>query len=81
MIIELCRLNSIDPRGESFKPRIINFILGLRPSLRGPLISKINEVCKADQEGAEEDTGADKKLYIDINEFELNLALNKRSAS
>jgi len=45
LIIEICRLNYIDPRGQPFKLRIINFILGLRPSLRDPLVTKINEVC------------------------------------
>jgi len=42
----MCRVNLIDPRGGPFKQRIINFILGLRPSLRDPLVTKINEVCK-----------------------------------
>lgn len=45
LIIEVCRLNHIDPRGDPFKQRIVNFILGLRPSLRDPLVAKINEVC------------------------------------
>jgi len=79
MIIEICKVNSLDPRGESFKPRIVNFILGLRASLRGPLITKINEVCRLEQ--AEQEEGGQIKTYIDVNEFELNLATNKRSAS
>lgn len=45
LIVEICRLNHIDPRGGPFKQRIINFILALRPSLRDPLVAKINEVC------------------------------------
>ena len=45
LIVEVCRLNYIDPRGAPFKQRIINYILGLRPSLRDPLVTKINEVC------------------------------------
>ena len=50
-IVEICRLNYIDPRGQPFKQRIINFILGLRPSLRDPLVNKINEVCAQEQSG------------------------------
>lgn len=46
LIVEICRLNHIDPRGQPFKQRIINFILGLRHSLRDPLVKKINEVCQ-----------------------------------
>jgi hypothetical protein len=41
----MCRVNLIDPRGGPFKQRIINYILGLRPSLRDPLVTKINETC------------------------------------
>lgn len=42
---EICRLNCIDPRGSPFKQRIVNFVLGLRSSIRDPLVKKINEVC------------------------------------
>ncbi len=35
----------MDPRGAPFKTRIINYILGLRPSQRDPLVLKINESC------------------------------------
>lgn len=45
LAVEICRLNSFDPRGGPFKKRIINFILGLRSSIRDPLVKKINEVC------------------------------------
>ena len=51
MIVEICRLNYIDPRGSPFKQRIINYILGLRPSLRDPLVTKINDVCSQEQIG------------------------------
>ncbi len=61
LIIEVCRLNSIDPRGIPFKQRIINFILGLRPSLRDPLVKKINEICQGSaEEGQENVPGAAK---------------------
>ena len=30
LIVEVCRLNHIDPRGQPFKQRILSFILGLR---------------------------------------------------
>jgi hypothetical protein len=68
LIVEVCRLNSIDPRGEPFKQRIINYILGLRHSLRDPLVKKINEVCSDGQ-------------YINTAELELNLATKTRSVS
>jgi hypothetical protein len=45
LAVEICRLNSIDPRGAPFKKRIVNYILGLRASIRDPLVKKINEVC------------------------------------
>ena len=70
LIIEVCRLNSIDQRGQPFKQRIINFILGLRPSLRDPLVKKINEVCSS-SDGP----------FIDVNELELNIATKNRSVS
>jgi ankyrin repeat protein len=46
LIVDLCKYNMKDPNGGSFKQKIINYILGLKPSLRGPLITKINSVCK-----------------------------------
>ena len=54
LIVEICRMNHIDPRGQPFKQRIINFILGLRPSLRDPLVTKINEVCSQEARPDEE---------------------------
>eukprot|EP00347_Sterkiella_histriomuscorum_P001332 403372439 len=72
LILEICRINSIDPRGQPFKQRIINFILGLRASLRDPLVKKINEVCTS-----EDNQGS----YIDVNELELNMATKTRSVS
>lgn len=72
LIVEICRLNHIDPRGTPFKQRIINFILGLRASLRDPLVKKINEVCQA-----EEVDGKKNMIFIDVNELELNLATTK----
>jgi hypothetical protein len=50
----------------------LNYILGLRPSLRDPLVKKINEICSL-EEGA--------PSYIDINELELNVATKNRSVS
>ena len=35
----------MDPRGAPFKTRVLNYILGLRPSQRDPLVIKINEEC------------------------------------
>lgn len=47
LLVDLCKYNSKDPNGSSFKQKIINYILGLKPSLRNPLIKKINSVCKS----------------------------------
>lgn len=64
LTVEMCRLNSIDPRGAPFKKRIINMILGLRSSIRDPLVKKINEVCKeADPKQTES--------FIDESELDL----------
>jgi hypothetical protein len=43
-----------DPNGSSFKQKIVNYILGLKPSMRNPLIKKINSVCKSKYINAEE---------------------------
>ena len=51
---EICRLNCIDPRGDPFKQRIVNYILGLRSNVRDPLVKKINEVCKEANPGMAE---------------------------
>ena len=82
----MCRVNFIDPRGAPFKQRIINFILGLRPSLRDPLVTKINEVCL--QQANEGSGDSPVKLfptknqpYINTSELELSVATNHRSAS
>ena len=50
LIVELCRVNHIDPKGAPFKQRIINFVLGLRQSQTKPLVAKINEVCQQEDE-------------------------------
>lgn len=75
LIVEVCRVNSIDPRGLPFKQRIINMILMLRASLRDQLVTKINEVCSTED-----------GQYINVQELELTLATkssatNKRAAS
>jgi hypothetical protein len=44
LIVDLCRFNQKDPNGSPFKQKIVNYILGLKPSLRNPLIKKINQV-------------------------------------
>jgi hypothetical protein len=82
----MCRVNFIDPRGAPFKQRIINFILGLRPSLRDPLVTKINEVClQQSQEGSGDSPvklfPAKNQPYINTSELELSVATNHRSAS
>jgi hypothetical protein len=61
LIVEICRLNQIDPRGAPFKQRIVNFILALRPSLRDPLVAKINEVCALEQQQSSSNLEAPKK--------------------
>jgi hypothetical protein len=33
LIIDLCKYNTFDPNGSSFRQSIANFILGLKPSL------------------------------------------------
>jgi hypothetical protein len=47
----------------------------LRPSLRDPLVTKINEVC-----GQEEDK-TKAEPYINVNEMELNIATSKHRAA
>ncbi len=73
LIVEVCRLNHIDPRGAPFKQRIVNFILGLRNSIRDPLVKKINEVCLQEGDKTEQ--------FINESEMELNIATNHRTAS
>ena len=84
LIVEICRLNYIDPRGKPFKQRVINFILGLRSSLRDPLVTKINEVCAQEQIGGAEGVDDGKKAgepFINVNEMELKIATKGRAAS
>ena len=95
LIVEICRLNHIDPRGLPFKQRIINFILGLRHSLRDPLVKKINEVCmqeskqkvvgeddEAPNDGTEEGQLVNNEPFINIEQLELGVATkNVRAAS
>ena len=64
LITEICRLNHIDPRGAPFKQRIVNFILGLKISLRDPLLKKINEICMQ--------AGDKSEAFINEGELELN---------
>ena len=58
-----------DPHGSAFKQKIVNYILGLKPSLRNPLIKKVNAVCKT--------------TYIDAEELGVDIAVrsNKRNFS
>jgi hypothetical protein len=44
LIVSICKYNVKDPNGNSFKQKIINYILGLKTSLRDPLITKVNTV-------------------------------------
>ena len=62
LIVDIWKYNIKDPNGSSFKQKIVNYILGLKPSLRNPLIKKINSVCKA--------------IYIDAEELGVNIAVN-----
>jgi len=79
LIVEICRLNHIDPRGAPFKQRIINFILALRPSLRDPLVAKINEVCALEQQSSLSNQEAPKKklksdVFINLSQYELGIS-------
>ncbi len=71
LIVEVCRLNHIDQRGAPFKQIIVNFILGLRNSIRDPLVKKINEICL--QEGDKT------KQFINESEMELSIATKHAS--
>jgi len=44
LIVDICRYNSKDPNGSSFRQKIISYVLGLKPSLRDPLVAKISSV-------------------------------------
>ena len=69
LIVDLWRYNLKDPNGNSFKQKIVNYILGLKPSLRNPLIKKINSVWKS--------------TYIDAEQLGVDIAMksNKRNFS
>ena len=73
LAVEVCRLNCIDPRGSPFKQRIINMILGLRASIRDPLVKKINEVCVQANPKC--------RQYIHEAELELQMTTKQRAAS
>lgn len=79
LIVEICRLNHIDPRGAPFKQRVVNYILGLRPSLRDPLVKKINEVCLQESKGSDENAQAEN--FINEAEMELSVATKHRALS
>ena len=79
LIVEICRLNHIDPRGAPFKQRVVNYILGLRPSLRDPLVKKINEVCLQESKGSDENAQAEN--FINEAEMELSVATKHRAMS
>ena len=82
LVVEICRVNCTDPRGLPFKQRIINYILGLRPNQRDPLVVKINEVClKAVVAGTSPGRAGDLEAYINTSELELNVATKHRAAS
>ena len=76
LAVEVCRLNSIDPRGSPFKKRIISMIMGLGSSIRDPLVKKINEVCRQANPKWKED-----EQFIDEAELELAQATKARAAS
>mmetsp|Transcript_37599 Transcript_37599/g.57615 ORF Transcript_37599/g.57615 Transcript_37599/m.57615 type:complete len:224 (+) Transcript_37599:1407-2078(+) len=82
LLIEVCRINSIDPRGQPFKQRIVNFILGLRANQRDPLILKINDVCR---QAIVKDTSPgranDLEPFINTDELDLNIPGKSRAAS
>lgn len=73
LVVEVCRINAVDPRGHPFKQRIINYVLGLRSGQRDPLIKKINEVCK---KATQNETD-----FVDISELDIAVAGKSRAAS
>ena len=54
LIIDICRYNVKDPNGTAFKQKVVSYILGIKSSLRDPLITKVNQVCKSTYVNAEE---------------------------
>ena len=72
----------MDPRGAPFKTRVLNYILGLRPSQRDPLVLKINEAClKAFVDKTSPGRASTIEPYINVEELDLNIATKTRAAS
>lgn len=82
LIVEVCRINCMDPRGAPFKQRIVNFILGLRSNQRDPLVVKINEVClKTIVANTSPGRAGSIEAFVDVSDLDLKLATNSRAAS
>lgn len=85
LIIEVCRINCMDPRGQPFKQRIVNYILGLRSSQRDFLVTKINDSCSkamaSTKPGSSDQTEASTFTFINVSELELTVATKGRAAS
>lgn len=73
LVVEVSRINAVDPRGHPFKQRIINYVLGLRSGQRDPLIKKINEVCKKATQNSVD--------FVDVSELDIAVAGKSRAAS
>lgn len=81
----------MDPRGQPFKQRIVNFILGLRSSQRDSLVKKINEICakamettkggSSDDKDPDATASASSFAFINVSELELTVATKGRAAS
>ena len=65
LIIDICRYNVKDPNGSAFKQKIVNYILGIKPSLRDPLITKVNQVCKS--------------IYVNAEQLGIDLAVRSNN--
>lgn len=79
LIVEVCRINCMDPRGAPFKQRVVNFILALRPSQRDPLVLKINEVCLKDTvKNTSPSRAGNLEQYINVDELELTMAVGAK---
>ena len=78
LVVEVCRINCMDPRGIPFKQRILNYILGLRSQQREPLVVKINEAClKEIVANSSPGRAGQLEAYINVNEMDLNMASSK----
>lgn len=78
LVVEVCRINCMDPRGTPFKQRILNYILGLRSQQREPLVGKINEAClKEIVANSSPGRAGNLEAYINVNEMDLNMASSK----